>query len=440
MLKSKFSLFGSIALVATLWTPSSAWAVYTCDQCVVGAINVLAGVTEKTARDIQQAIADATKVNVTQTGLVAAKQGQMVAEAIINSSHGAEEGRLRARYSGSSSHPCAVQGVAITVADDGGNATSSPDYVPPGASVVDVATRSALGGSGGVGSSGSRRPPRTGSPSMDAAIKVSEGTVAAPPPEVQAANAAVGACGVFASAQVNSYRATACKGILKGGAISTPKFPDADIRAETILGGPQPAADPEKFVTKFTWDMTDDKTRDAVRAYMRNISSPITLRDLRPAEYGTDEGRRYAALNDSYKSRMSLAESPIKSHIGNFAPNKDFVALVDTISRGDDYANRYFPKSFPEWRSKGISVSELINFEVQRRYYNPNWYRRLETAETDKDILLEQTYLMAFQNALTWRMIQDINRMNVAQAAQMTANIRLEMMPQLAAQHELATK
>lgn len=425
-------------LLLTLTAPNLSFAV--CDGCVVGAVNsaaaAITAMTEKTSRDISQSVSDALKATAVQLGNVQAKANEMVGQNAIDIEVERQRMSVSRRFQYPGQDPCITVGVAVAPIPD-----DSPDGTPLGGSAADAGFQNSAGAGGGFSRGGSRRPSSTGNAAMDRTLKVAKGLLAAPPPEIAAADAAVGACSVYSSANVNSYRATACRGVMRDrGFAGAPKFPDADIRAETILGGPQVSADPERFRSQYTWDTTDSKVSDAISAFVRNINTPLQLRDLQPGELGSDEGRRYAALKDSYEARMSLAESPIRHHIGNHSPSKALLGIVETISQSDPFVVDYMRKSIADWRNKGVSVNELMNLEVQRRYYNPDWHERIDTFQEDKDILLEQTRLMAFNNVLMWRLIQDVNRMNVAQAAQITAAVRQEMVPIMTSQHTLATK
>ena len=415
--------------------PTASWAV--CDGCVTGAVERnTATMYVAVTRDLPQAISDALRAATVQLGNVQAKANEMIGQNAIDIEVEMQRRRVAARFQYPGQDPCLTVGVAVPPIEE-----DSPDGTPIGGSAADAAFQNAAGGGGGFSRGGSRRPVSTGNPAMDRTLKVAKGLVAAPPPEIAAADAAVGACSVYASSNVNSYRLTTCRGVMRNpGFGGAPKFPDADIRAETILGGPQLSAEPEKFRSQYTWDMTDPKVNEAISAYVRNINSPVQLRDLQAGELGTDEGRRYTALKDSYEARMSLAESPIRHHIGNHAPSKALIGIVDTVSKSDPFVLDYMRKSIADWRNKGLSVNELMNLEVQRRYYNRDWHERIDTFQEDREILLEQTRLMAFNSVLMWRLIQDVNRMNVAQSAQIASAVRQELVPIMSAQHALAAK
>jgi len=113
------------------------------------------------------------------------------------------------------------------------------------------------------------------------------GTTPPPAPDIQAALAASGACSSFAS---NGSRTRLCsKAGFQMGVSSG--YPDADVLAETLFDGPQ--ADPAKIVRKLTYGPGDSKEASAMESFLRNIDTPLELRELTKAETANGCGAQF---------------------------------------------------------------------------------------------------------------------------------------------------
>lgn len=293
-------------------------------------------------------------------------------------------------------------------------------------------TTPALGGrSGGVGGG---TPPGQ-SDALNKALKVAEGKEPPPSPEVQAANGAAGACNTFA--RPGSPRAAACA---KAGFSTSDqlKLADADIKAETILSGPQKTGEP--FRRKLT--ISSNEEQSAIRSIRRNLMVPIELRELTKAELNSSAGRQYMSFKDSYEARMSMAESPIQNltmnRFGNAANNTTIEVLLKGENSGR-WVRDYLSLNAPEWKSRGVSADELMNIEVERRINNPNWHTAVAQMGGDP-VQREQLMLSAHQSLLMWRQVQATEHGNLLLGQMLAALTRQEMTPQLNALHSSAAR
>lgn len=306
--------------------------------------------------------------------------------------------------------------------------TANLSRVMSGASPATAAGN--IGRSGGGGGAG---PMAGASGSMQKALRVAKGQEPAPAPEIGAQAAAKGACESFASG--DGVRAKSCEGA-GFGASNSVGYLDADIRADTIMDGPQGAI-PKK---RYTVDLSG-REGTAVDAFMRNINTPVMLRELKPGELSTDEGRRYMAMKDAYESRMSLAERPTRRHVAQIAATTATIPYVETllVSHDGAFVDDYLKEFAPTWKSKGVSADEVMNLEVRRRYLNPAWQLRMAAASPE-EAAKEQVQLAALQNVLLWNMIQELRESGVATSATALAQTRAELIPQLAGQHRAAAR
>jgi hypothetical protein len=275
---------------------------------------------------------------------------------------------------------------------------------------------------------------------MQKALAISSGATAPPSPEAQAALASSGACSSFVNSTANPVRAQTCS--LAGFAPSAANgYPDADIRAETLFDGPQRGATAEQFRRRLTIDATGAEA-SAMNAYLRNLNTPIDLRQLKKGELQTDMGRQYMAYRDAYEARMSLAEKPARSMVADRYANKALLPVVEQLlasSVTGPFVRAYLDQNYPRWQSNGISLDELTNLEAERRYMNRNWHLLMASAPPEAHVK-EQTSIMAFQAVLMNRMLNKLNEQAVLTGQTSATQVRQEMMPQLIQLHSAAAK
>lgn len=303
------------------------------------------------------------------------------------------------------------------------------------------ASRSAGSLGGGTGRGGGSGTSISGvSDNMKKALQISNGATAAPSPEIQATLAASGACSSFVNSSGNNVRSNTCS--LAGFSPSASNgHPDADIRAETLFDGPQKGATAAQFKRKLTVD-SDGSEKSALDAYLRNLNTPIDLRQLSKSELQTEMGRQYMAYRDSYEARMSLSEKPARSMAGNRLANSIFLPVLQQLLTSEvtgPFAKAYLDANYPKWSSKGISLDEMTNLEVERRYMNRDWHIKMANLPPEAHVK-EQTTIMAHQSVLLARILERLDQSSVVSGQVAATQIRQEMMPQLIQLHAAAAK
>lgn len=299
------------------------------------------------------------------------------------------------------------------------------------------------GGVGRGGGGGGGAAAASLSREMKQVLDISAGRTAAPATEVVAAMAAKAACNTFAATNTpNAARRLACEDAGSGFAPSnTNGTPDADVRAETLFIGPQTAANPKEFKRKLSVE-PDSKDQIALEAYMRNLNTPVDLRQLKKGELQTDAGRQYMAFRDVYEARMALSERPSRALVSNRMATRDLIPMLQQLSAGEVFGGHvkdYLAKNAPNWQSRGISVDEMFNMEAERRYLNPKWH--LEMAKMPPEThQREQSQMMALQTLLMVRMLEKLDAMAVVNGQVAASQVRQEMLPQLMSLHKAVAK
>jgi len=413
-------LLATMGVLFTLcYSPNASAVVYICPGCLE-AINAskaaidagktsIVGAINAANNAIVSAISGQTQTLATQE----ARAAEMVVQGNQKTQATLETGRQDDRYMVSDA--CAVLAPTLGAAEAGRK----------------------NGGRGG-GRGGSAPQTKGLTEDMKKAVEISAGARPAPSPEEQAALAVPGACSSFVSETSNPVRANSCdmagfKAGLSNG------HPDADIRAETLFDGPQKSREATDFRRRLTLD-GDGNEDAAVQAYLRNLNTPIDLRQLTKTELRSNNGRQYMLYRDAYEARMSLAEKPARSLVASMVADKSLLPVVEQLVKSDitgPFVRSYLDKNYPSWKSKGISHAELMNLEVERTYRNPDW--RLLMASSPPEVhVKEQTAMLALNSYLMARVLERLDQNAVLAGQQVATQVRGEMMPQLIQLHRSA--
>lgn len=330
------------------------------------------------------------------------------------SDRGAQEDRYRL------TNPCAV--AATTTIAYGQTQASGAAVMAAGMGRGGTA----MGGGGAVARPGA-------SAAMQAALNGASGATPALAPELAAQQAVRGACETFAAPGSPRAQQCAVAGMPVG---NSSGFANADVRADTLMDGPQ-GPTPRK---RLSVDMAGPEGT-AIAAYLRNINTPMLLRDLRDGEANTDEGRRYQELRNNYEARMSMGERPARNQAARMAASPANIPYVKTLLNSDDAAwvQRYLAANAPNWQTQGISADEVLNMEVYRRFTNAEWEKRMLEASPEERAR-EQLVIAAFQTHVLWNILRESREQGVAKGVATMAAVRQEMVPELMARHQKAAK
>lgn len=271
-------------------------------------------------------------------------------------------------------------------------------------------------------------------------LQIAAGAKPAPEPEVQAALAASGACSSFVNGSSSAARLQRCQ-VANMPTGASNGYPDADVRAETLFDGPQ--RDPNKMQRRLTIN-SDPTSSDyrAVQSMMKNLDTPLDLRELRRAELTTDAGRRYMALRDAYDARMAVAQKPAQAMLSNRLEDKSLIEYVKQLVTSPIHAgfvSKRLTATAPNWQSRGISFDEMIDIEASRRHMNIEWAKAMAAASAEGNVR-EQTSMMALQLYLLSQINTKLDYIAVAQGQAAATQVRAELLPQLTSAHAAATK
>lgn len=315
--------------------------------------------------------------------------------------------------------PCANAGMGFV-------SPSSRNFRPGGAFGGNIMNKRFTGSSGNF---------KTGSASLNNAIDIAEGNRPAPAVEVQALLAHQGGCEAYAF----GTRAQACVSAgIQPGAV---KYPNADTNASSLFDGAQTKDDMGKVSLTF-----NEEQLSAAKAYLRNLTNPLTMRDLTPAEARTDAGRQYFAMRDAHAAKIDMALNASQEWASDQSPYKDNVPVLKAMLEGQGAAAAYVASNVAtlgpkggNWERDGVSNNAMLTVEANRRANNPAWIAELANVDDPMTLQREQLAVSAHTNYLLTKMLFSQNKQRALLGAIHQAATDRDFMPDLLAAHKKAT-
>lgn len=247
-----------------------------------------------------------------------------------------------------------------------------------------------------------------------------------------AANAAVNATDDTAPEKraamiVNAHGRYFCDGTERPGCTALGVLPGGDVRAESLFSGAK--SSPNELDT-----LTFSKQQiDAARTYINNATVLTSIRGLTKAEAETRAGTEYLAMSLGAKARNNLANKGMLDALSRRVPVPETKALVDSIIAGNPVAAAYYAK-MPTLKTDGISLLDLMDAEVGRRYRNPKWLEAMAAASPEA-AAKEAALMQAWQMDMSMKQFLLLERIEVALGQLLGVQVRQETTPQLAAKY-----
>jgi hypothetical protein len=247
-----------------------------------------------------------------------------------------------------------------------------------------------------------------------------------------AANAAVNASDDIASETraamiVNAHGRYFCDGTERPGCTTLGVLPGGDIRAESLFSGAK--AKPGDLDT-----LTFNKQQiDAARTYINNATVLMAIHGLTKEQAGTAAGTEYLAMALSAKARNNLANKGMLDALARRVPVPEAKELVDSIVAGNPSAAAYYAK-MPNLKTEGISLLDLMDAEVGRRYRNPKWLVAMSAASPEA-VAREAAIMQAWQMDMAMKQFLLNERIEIALGQILGTLVRQEAGPQLAAKY-----
>jgi hypothetical protein len=176
---------------------------------------------------------------------------------------------------------------------------------------------------------------------------------------------------------------------------SESQMPGGDKRMDSLITGAGPdGKDPD---ATFNQDEID-----AARMYTQNSTDRSIARGLSKGEAATPAGQAYAGLLTQYQSLIDAAGFPQREELADHTPNQATQSLLND-SLQDPSAQAYFAATASKYAqaNKVMSYAELEQFEVGRRYANPNYEQDLATMSGD-NLTRELVRVQALNAWLMW--------------------------------------
>jgi hypothetical protein len=416
-------------VIGTVLVPLTAWAIdAVIDVAAIQAITMAATSITTAISTMQGSIVmELQKIQGVQNA-----EGAKVSTLISQASSNQTQRALDSAIEGKSQEAERNTRLPIDPCANAAHAMATPDFDRARPAMRSGAFGPRMGG--GPSSGTTTSPPSTGSGDLDKSVQYANGLKPAPTPESQALLAQKGACDAYAAGVVRTGACTAAGTPAKGLA----GLPNADVLAATLFDGAQTQADTGKVSLSF-----NDKQMAAAQAYLRNISNPVALRELKGPEANTDEGRRYLALRDAHIARLDMATWSMTEWVNNKAKYPATIPIIQAMLDGGgasaQYLQRQLPLMAPDWATNGVSLDQLMFIESQRRYENPDWLNEIATSNDQLTMEREQLQISAQIADLLTKNNLETRKTNVLLGAIYQASLNKDFMPELVAQFKKAT-
>lgn len=209
--------------------------------------------------------------------------------------------------------------------------------------------------------------------------------------EEHMAVAAIGGCNTYADA--NSVRGKICA-VATGVGQGISPYPDADVKSQSLLDGPQNANSKGKNISIPAGPSPE---RDARAAYLKMLNNAAPLSTPRPSELKAMGGRQYVGVRAQYDAAKSLAAYPSLEYDRLTTIDPETAPAMKQILETDAAFVRKYLSTMPSNAIENGAVSPLamMDIEVERRTGNPDWIK--STAQMDPNAkAAEHLYLSAY--------------------------------------------
>lgn len=160
------------------------------------------------------------------------------------------------------------------------------------------------------------------------------------------------------------------------------QLPDADVRpGDTLLG-------------KAT--LTTSAEQQAAADVINMLVNPLPLPAAPKDALNTPEGRRWWALLKSALAKLAAARDTMNGLAADRMPVADGQRMREIYQASGIPTTKPIPDV--------ISMREMLELDVKRRYENPEWYKSLHGMEP-AEMQRQQLHMQALELAILWRVL-----------------------------------
>lgn len=181
-------------------------------------------------------------------------------------------------------------------------------------------------------------------------------------------------------------------------------YPNGDVSTDTLLNG---AGKPGK-VTDYTFNQAQV---EAATRYLLNATNVTPLPSLTEKQSGTEEARRYIAMQRIEQARAGVFYKSFADALAWREPVPGLAEKTGAMWRAMSKVvapNGQLPDG-------NISTLGFLAGEVQRRYANPNWYVAIARA-SPAAVMREQTFMQALDMQLRLVQMQQMEQIGLVLA------------------------
>lgn len=209
---------------------------------------------------------------------------------------------------------------------------------------------------------------------------------------------------------------------------STSDMPDGDSSIDSVLtGAGKPGKEPELTFTK--------EQEEAGRAYASLSVDPHPPEHLSKGEASTEQGRLYIAMQKAYQANMSAAEKPAFDAIAARVPFAGSKKLIEELKKSDGAAKYYDATASKAAKATGtMSLAELQDFEAGRRFRNPYWMIAMGAEADPAKLQREMVFMQAYANEMMYQQYRKMEQQDIRLGLILASMTRNEMTGKLEAQ------
>ncbi|ENN9164417.1 conjugal transfer protein TraW [Proteus mirabilis] len=182
-------------------------------------------------------------------------------------------------------------------------------------------------------------------------------------------------------------------------------MPNGDTSLESVLIG---AGKPNKNP-----DLTfSDEQVDAALLYVKNTTGRSAGRAPSKGEVKSASGRVYLGLLKQYEAYRDASQQPMLEMIAESKPNPQTIKPVQDALKVPSMKYYYEQTISNTGKSKGLSLREFQDFEVNRRYSNTAYQADLAT-KSDIELMKEQVMIANLNNYLLLENNRKLDKQNI---------------------------
>ena len=178
------------------------------------------------------------------------------------------------------------------------------------------------------------------------------------------------------------------------------------------------------FIKGGGYTRQEEQAAMALRNRLRT-GTILASRALSEEAKNSPEGKLYEASQAEFVAKSNVSESVINRVMSSRVRSPELARMLQAAANEEKDPTGWIK----EWlqrngASEGLSEMDVLRFEAERRYANPEWKRTVrESLMSTEALLREQLVMMAFQNQLLVEQVKQNDEMLMLSAVSLTEQL-----------------